>query len=128
MTEISIDPCGHYVLAELLTVENVTSSGLYLGDNAKEQAACEFGVIKAFGPTAFMAEPGCNPKEYPPGDSRYNMAPHEIWGISVGDRVEFQRYQGKRTGVKQVGNLMYIPDTLIIGKVHGDIKLTTADF
>lgn len=128
MTEISIEPCGHYVLVESLTVENKTESGIILGDNKREQAACEFGVIKAFGPTAFVGNHGCDPKEYAPGDSRHKMLPHQLWGLNVGDKVEFQRYQGKRTGVKQVGNLMYIPDTLIIGKVHGDIKLTTADF
>ena len=45
MTEISIEPMGHYVLVEALVVEETSSTGIYLGDNSREQSACEFGKI-----------------------------------------------------------------------------------
>lgn len=128
MSEVTISPVGHYVLVEALVVEDKTQSGIYLGDANKEQSACEFGVIKAFGPTCFVGIDGCDPSKYQPHDPRSSQTPYQLWGIDIGDQVEYRRYEGKNTGMKGVGNLRYIPDAQIIGKVIGDIKLTAADF
>jgi co-chaperonin GroES (HSP10) len=128
MTEISVEPLGHYILVEALKVEDTSASGIYLGDKTREQSACEFGIVRAFGPTCFIGIDGCDPERYPPGDPRYNMAPHELWGLNVGDQVEYRRYEGKYTGIKEAGALRYIPDAQIIGKVKGSLKLTKADF
>lgn len=125
---VTIEPNGHYVLIEALTVEERSAGGIVLGNTDREQKACEFGVIKAIGPTAFIGISGCNPSEYPPGDARYTKQPHELWGINVGDQVEYQRMEGKATGVKDIGNLRYIPDVKIIGKVNGTITLNKASF
>lgn len=123
-----ISPLGHYVLVEAMKVEDTTDSGIYLGDNKKEQAACEFGIVRAFGPTAFVGVQGCNPEEYPTNDPRFKMEPYEIWGLSVGDQVEYRRYEGKATGIKSEQGMRYIPDNQIIGKVTGELKLSKADF
>jgi len=126
--KITISPNGHYVLIEALEVKSVSEGGIILGDVAREQMACEFGIIKEFGPTAFVGISGCNPAEYPPGDDRYNMQPYQLWGLNVGDQVEYQRLEGKATGVKNIGNLRYIPDVKIIEKVKGAISIDKSRF
>jgi len=128
MTDISVEPLGHYILVEPMKVKNETESGIYLGDNQREQSACEFGVVKAFGPTCFVGVQGCDPGDYPTGHPYHKMAPHQIWGLEIGDRVEYRRYEGKNTGIKNIGDLRYIPDMQIIGKVTGEFEITKADF
>ena len=125
---IAIKPKGHYVLIELMEVKNVSTGGIVLGDTKRESAAIQFGVIKAFGPTAFVGVAGCDPKDYPPGDPRYNMEPHQLWGVEIGDRVEFKRYEGTDTSLKSAGSLRYVPDTTLIGGVAGNFEITKADF
>lgn len=114
----SIQPLGFYVLVEMEVVEDISPGGIYKGDVTKEQGACDIGYIRAIGPIAFRGFPGCNPSEYSPSHSFYSSEPHEIWGISVGDKVEYRSFEGKLSGVNRVKNMRYIPDTQIIGKVN----------
>lgn len=121
-----IEPKGHMVAIEILEVENKTASGIVLatGKNAEfEREACEFGRIVAFGPTAYYGVTGCDPEKYPTTSPFRNMTPAEIWGVKIGDTVEFRRYTGKKTGVKGKERIRYIPDTEIIGGVIGDVEL-----
>lgn len=128
MSEMVVSPKGHYVLIELMSVKNQSESGIYLGDVTREKAAVQFGIVKAFGPTAFAEVAGCDPSQYPPGHPRYNMQPHQIWGVEIGDRVEFRRYEGTDTALKGVGHLRYIPDCTIVGGVTGDFEISKVDF
>lgn len=116
-----IEPLGFYVLIEMITVEEKSSGGIVLQakDVAREQDGCDIGYVRALGNTAFAAFPGCDGSTYPPSHKFFNMEPHQIWGIEVGDKVEYRRYEGKLSGVKDVKNMRYIPDTQIIGKVRG---------
>jgi len=121
-----IRPKGHMVAIEVLEVENKTASGIVIatGKNAEfEQDACEFGRIVAFGPTAYHGVTGCNPEKYPPNSPRHTMTPAEIWGVSIGETVEFRRYAGKKSGAKGCERIRYIPDTEIIGGVTGEVEL-----
>lgn len=123
---IEIDPNGNHVLIEVMKIEQKTKSGLIVstGQNAKwEEGASGIGVIKKFGPLAFHGIEGCDPSGYPPDHPRFKMAPHEIWGVNVGDQVEFHRTDGKKTEIKSLGNVRYIPDTCILGKVTGNLEL-----
>lgn len=117
-----IRPLGFYVLIEMDEVKETTESGIVVstGDTLKrEQNACDTGVIKGFGNVAFGSFAGCDPTEYPPNHKYYRMQPHEIWGVEIGDRVEYRRNEGKLSGVPGNDRLRYIPDTQIIGKVEG---------
>ena len=119
-------PLGHYVGIEVLEVENKSKGGIITstGKNSEfEQDACEFGRIVAFGPTAFNGVTGCIPDKYPTGHPFHSMTPPEIWGVSVGDTVEFRRFAGKKTGAKGKERYRYIPDTEIIGKASGEVEL-----
>lgn len=114
----NIEPLGLYVLVQMETIEDKSAGGILLGDVRREQGACDIGTVIAIGPTAFHNFAGCNPSDYPPSSPRHDMQPHEIWGINVGDKVEYRSFEGKLSGVKDVKNMRYIPDTQIIGKVN----------
>lgn len=117
-----IHPTGFYVLIEMDEVKETTESGIVVstGDTHKrEQDACDVGVIKAFGNVAFGSFAGCDPEQYPPSHPYHKLQPHQIWGVEVGDRVEYRRFEGKRSAVPGNDRLRYIPDTQIIGKVEG---------
>lgn len=113
-----LKPLGFYVLIEMVEVKDVSEGGIILGDVSREQDAADIGYVREIGPTAFHGYAGCIPSEYPPSAPQYNMQPHEIWGINVGDKVEYRRYEGKVTGQKDFKNFRYIPDSAIIGKVE----------
>lgn len=124
MAEVS--PLGHMVAIEVLEVEAKSKGGIItsVGKNAEfEQDACEFGRIVAFGPTAFYGVTGCNPEKYPTTSAFSRMTPPQIWGVDVGDVVEFRRFEGKKSGVKGQERIRYIPDTQILGKVSGELEL-----
>lgn len=114
----TIEPLGLYVLVQMETIEDKSAGGILLGDVKREQGACDIGTVIAIGPTAFRGFAGCNPSDYPPSHPFYSKEPHEIWGINVGDKVEYRSFEGKLSGVKDVKNMRYIPDTQIIGKVN----------
>ena len=118
MTEAAIEPLGFYVLIEVEEVKNLSAGGIHLGDVKREQSACDVGVVRAIGNTAFRGFPGCNPSDYSPSHKFFDLEPHQIWGIQIGDKVEYRAYEGKLSGVKDVKNMRYIPDTQIIGKVN----------
>lgn len=121
-----IKPLGHYVAVEIIENENRSKGGIITstGKNAEfERDAVEFGRVLSFGPTAYRELTGCFPERYPPSHPYHDLTPPEIWGVSVGDIVEFRRFEGKKTGLKGKERVRYIPDTQIIGKVIGEVEL-----
>lgn len=112
-----VRPNGFYVLIEMEEVKSTTESGIILGDVRREQDACDIGYVRAVGNTAFIGMPGCNPTDYNPTEPQYKMTPAQIWGIDIGDKVEYRRHEGKVSGIPGNERMRYIPDTQIIGKV-----------
>lgn len=108
---MKIKPAGYFVLVDVTPAEAVTKGGIVLTRDTieKEQAIEETGVIVAFGPTCFVGMRGCEREDIP--------AP-EQWGLKVGDKVEFKKYEGKRSFVEGLENYRYIPDTHIIGVIN----------
>jgi len=104
-----IKPTGYYVLVEIEEVETKTAGGIIIESHKDEKRLIEaqcVGVIKAFGPQAYKGlQNGCN-------------SPDE-WGVKVGDKVEFNAYDGKRpkAGGKDT-RLRLIIDQHIIGVVE----------
>lgn len=105
-----IKPAGYHVLVDVTPAESVTSGGIFLPKDLveKEQMAEETGTILAFGPTCFVGMRGCDAEGIPA---------HEQWGLKVGNKVEFKKFEGKRSYVKGHENYRYIPDTHIIGVI-----------
>lgn len=115
-----IEPLGFNVLIEMIEVKNTSAGGIILNNNdvSRQQEGCDVGYVRAFGPIAYQGFQGCNPSEYPPLDPRYKMEPHELWGVKLGDKVEYRRHEGKLSGENDCELFRYIPDSMIIGKVE----------
>lgn len=104
-----IKPTGYYVLVELESIEKDVKSdaGIILTTGKDEDryrnAQC-IGTILAFGPMAFKGlQNGCNS----PDD----------WGVEVGNKVEFNSYDGKIPKSAGGKDLRLIIDQHIICKV-----------
>ena len=107
---MKIKPLGHYVLIEIKAPEE---SAIYVPDEvtSREQEATDVGHVRAFGPTAYVGWPGCD------GDDK---TPAESWGIKIGDKVEYRKYEGKKVSVDGFENYRYISDSHIIGVIEDD--------
>lgn len=101
-------PLGHFVLVEVKKVEEITEGGIILPEDLsqKEQAVEQIGTVIEIGPTAYKEWPGCDSDN-----------PADDWGISVGDTVEFKKYEGKSCYIEGHERLRYIPDTHIVGVI-----------
>lgn len=108
---MNIKPLGFYVLIEMVEVEAVSEGGIVLpGDLvAKEQDATDVGYVRAIGPTAFVGYPGCE---------QGTAAPSKQWGLEVGQKIEYRRFEGKSSSVRNYENYRYIPDSHIIGLIE----------
>ena len=105
---MKIKPLGFYVLVEVEEVEKISEGGIILGDVRREQEACEFGCVRGIGPTAYVGFPGCDD-----GGA-------ESWGLKIGDKVEYRRYEGKLSNHPDMKNHRYIPDSHIIGVINDE--------
>ena len=84
-------PAGYYILIEMEEVERVSAGGIVIAtkaENEREQNGHDVGVIKAFGPNVF-----CGFKGIPEDVSAEDRA--DLYGVKIGDKVEFNRYDGK---------------------------------
>jgi hypothetical protein len=108
-------PVGFQVLIKPDPVEKTTKGGIIVTDSYidGESYIKETGEVVDIGPIAFYGYAGVDGDKYPTGHPRHNMAPNEIYGVRIGDRVEYHRGQGKLS--KEDNGLRYIPDNLILG-------------
>lgn len=110
---MKIKPAGYYVLVEVeprsKTYENSVIE-MAVDDQKREHGGRDVGKIIAFGPIAFKGFENC---EGP-----------EDWGVSVGDMVEFGRYDGKIPRHAEVDesckNLRILIDNDILAVVETD--------
>lgn len=116
MSELQVAPTGFSVLIQQDKVEATSEGGIFLGDVTREQRACESGTVLAIGPIAFRGIAGCDPKEYSPSNPRSEMEPHQIYGINVGDRVDFTRYAGDTSAFVDDKLVVYCQDSSIKGR------------
>lgn len=126
---MKIKPLGFYVLIEMEEVEAVSEGGIIMPDDliAKEQDATDVGYVRAFGPTAYVGYPGCDLFGESEGLTAvdYNKGitsptPNGCWGIEIGDKIEYRRFEGKKSAAKDHENYRYIPDSHIIGVIEED--------
>ncbi|MBL4574430.1 MAG: hypothetical protein JKY86_15355 [Gammaproteobacteria bacterium] len=112
---MKIKPLGFYVLIEMENVENVSEGGIILNADLvnKEQEATDTGYIRAIGPTAFHGYPGCE-------TDGGGVHPYMMWGLKLDMKIEFRRFEGKKSVVKDHENYRYIPDSHIIGAIDDE--------
>ena len=104
---MKIKPLGFYVLLEVEKVESTSAGGIILDSDlvSKEQEATSVGYVREIGPTAYVGYPGCEEDQA------------SAWGISVGDKVEYRKFEGKTSAVPGCEDYRYIPDSQIIGVI-----------
>jgi co-chaperonin GroES (HSP10) len=129
---MKIRPLGFYVLIEMEKVEEVTAGGIILNTDmvSKEQDATDVGYVRAIGPTAYHGYPGCDREAHIPESKRitdgvvdYDMKPvppAECWGLEIGQKIEYRRFEGKKSVVEDYENYRYIPDSHIIGAIDDE--------
>ena len=126
---MKIKPLGFYVLIEMESVEEVSAGGIILNKDLvnKEQDATDVGYVRAIGPTAYHGYPGCdlNDSSIPltaveSEDGMTSATPHGCWGLEVGQKIEYRKFEGKKSAVKDHENYRYIPDSHIIGAIDDE--------
>lgn len=89
-------PKGYYVLVKMEKVEIkelAQGSSIILAapkskeEKEREQSGHPVGVIDSFGPLAYVGHQGCD------ADTAEGRAAQ--WGVKVGDKIEFNRHDGK---------------------------------
>lgn len=116
---MKIKPAGYFVLVDVTPVKRVTPGGIILAEDTvkKEQAVEETGTLVAVGPAAYIGMRGCTEEDM----ERTGKQAYELWGLAIGDRVEFRRYEGKTTSLQdECENMRYIPDTHIMGVINNE--------
>ena len=107
-----IKPTGFHVLVEMEEVEETTESGIVIATKSgreREQNGHDVGTVIAIGPTAHMGYEGCD------GDTAEARAAQ--WGYGIGDKVQFERYQGKLLDIPGCENHRIITDSNIIAVI-----------
>ena len=120
---MKIKPLGFYVLIEMETVEETTAGGILLpGDLVnKEQDATSIGYVRAIGPTAYVGYPGCDTTaKDAAGDEKEvpGLEAHNKWGLEIGQKIEYRKFEGKKSAEPGYEDYRYIPDSHIIGAIE----------
>jgi len=113
---MKIKPLGFYVLIEMEEVEAVSEGGIIMPGEliAKEQDATDVGYVRAIGPTAYVGYPGCDESGIRDKPEVY-ATPPGCWGLEIGQKIEYRRFEGKKSAAPGYDNYRYIPDSHIIG-------------
>ena len=115
---MKIKPLGFYVLIEMEEVQETSAGGIILdsGMVAKEQDATDVGFVRAIGPTAYHGYPGCEVADATMTD----IDPHDCWGLEIGQKIEYRKFEGKKSAAEGYENYRYIPDSHIIGVIDDE--------
>ncbi len=122
---MKIKPLGFYVLIEMEIVEEMSAGGIALPDSLtnKEQDATSVGYVRAIGPTAYHGYPGCDPEDWQKDLAKEygsDVIPSDMWGLKIGQKIEYRKFEGKKSAIKGYENYRYIPDSHIIGALDDE--------
>jgi co-chaperonin GroES (HSP10) len=122
---MNFEPLGYYILIEMEEVEKkieeFIEGSMFIApvdvkkkneqDNERDQAAHDVGVVKAFGNLSFTGFRGVD-------DDASVTDRAAQYGVKVGDKVEFNRYDGKIPRDPEFANFRCIQDEHIIGRYY----------
>lgn len=122
---MKIKPLGFYILIEMEVVEEMTAGGIALPESLtnKEQDATSIGYVRAIGPTAYHGYPGCDAEDWQKelsGKCAADVTPPELWGLRIGQKIEYRKFEGKKSAIEGYENYRYIPDSHIIGALDDE--------
>lgn len=120
-------PTGYYILIEMEKVEKTTGSGIIIAsdtENKREQTGHDVGIIRKLGPLCYAAyqQVGIPLTKKIGADKVHTFTADEradIYGCKVGDKVEFNRYEGKVPRTEGYENYRIIQDEHIIAVIEG---------
>jgi len=120
-----IKPLGFYVVIEMEIVEEVSAGGIVMPDSltSKEQDATSIGYVRAIGPTAYHGYPGCDLDDEQKAraiEVGLDLGPADKWGLKIGQKIEYRKFEGKKSAVEGYENYRYIPDSHIIGAIDDE--------
>jgi len=100
--EYGIEPTvtGPYALIRMIKPEEESTGGIILPTDDRDQEAMSVGMVIAFGPTALSG--------YELPGSRVTDGP-KSYGLSIGDFVQFDSYEGKLCVYQQFNNYRVLP-------------------
>lgn len=105
--------CGYYILVEIPEKESIKSSVIMISQEFKDEEvyASDIGIIKDIGPTCFSGMEALM-------DIKCSIERAKKWGIKVGDKVEFTRYDGKQPTTPGYENYRFIQDQHVIARIE----------
>ena len=105
---MNLKACGYYVLIEIPEKPEVKDSLIIMptGHEESEISNSDVGVVRSIGPSAYSGMAAIDGKT---GEDRAAQ-----WGVKMGDKVEFTRYDGKRPSTEGYENFRFIQDQHII--------------
>lgn len=109
---MKLNATGYYILVEMEEVESISDGGIVMftsKEHEREQGGHDVGIVRDIGPTAFCGYAGID-TELPVIERA------KAYGLSVGDKVEFNRYDGKTPRHPEYGNFRIIQDQHLIGR------------
>lgn len=109
---MKLKPTGYYVLVKMEAVEVTSDGGIILStkeEHEREQGGHDIGEIVEIGPTAWNGFQGC--------DAPTAVERAKQWGCEIGDKVEFNRYEGKVPRYEEFKDYRIIQDAHIIGVI-----------
>ena len=109
----AIHPTGYYILVQMEEVEETTASGIVIStpkELEREKGGHDVGTVVELGPTCFSGFSGC--------DANTATERAAQWGVKVGDKVEFNRYEGKVPRYPNFKDFRIIQDAHIIGTIE----------
>ena len=112
---MKLNPTGYYIRVSVEDIEEVSEHGIILAsakDLQLQQDGHDVGILEAIGPLAFTGMRGID-------DELDSITRAEKYGVKVGDRIQFNRYDGKVPRHAEKGNYRMIQDQHVIG-VYGD--------
>jgi len=109
-------PAGYYVKINVEEVEQVSDGGIITAtatELSRQQGGHDVGVLEAIGPTAFCGMNGID-------DSLPVLERAKLYGVEIGDLVQFTRYDGAIPRHEEEGHYRIIEDQHVKGPYTDD--------
>jgi co-chaperonin GroES (HSP10) len=107
--KVTIHPCGAKILIKIIPFEEKSDGGIILGTStelSRERKGRDLGTLISVGPLAFKGYKGCLDLNGP-----------EDWGVSIGDTIEYRRYDGKVPRSEGYEDYRYLEDEDVIAVI-----------
>lgn len=113
---MKFEPGGYYVKICVEKVEQVSEGGIITStatEHQREQQGHDIGILLAIGPCAFCGMNGID-------DSLPVLERAKLYGVEIGDLVQYTRYDGSVPRKEKEGDYRIIEDHHVKGRYIDD--------